>query len=230
MEIPVCENSPARCTMPHTIKLLNLLWLYVYHPRLYAIRRGEQSDIIDEFCSVCRSHFPYQKVQDTSQNYFITINFKPQTEITHVQNRMLKIILKKWITKYYYVYEQRGTDLETVGSGLHVHLLVCDSPKSKSSEVVREIYSSVKSMVGSKSSVDVRKIPFEWVYDKLKYLSGEKWDVEKLPKVQMDKIFRQKYSLLDIYTNQNDIQEDVYQEKNFQPISPQELAEACCEN
>jgi len=133
--------------------------------------------------------------------YFVTINWKsgvrPDQTVRVIQN----ILSKKWVPReYYFVYEQRGTDTDSVGTGYHNHFLFIDLDKPKC-HIQREIFSTVKNLVGNKMHVDVRQIPKDWVQDKLDYMLGKKWDPEKDPKCHIDKIFRSINNLDALYAS-----------------------------
>lgn len=129
-------------------------------------------------------------------NAFITINFRPGID-PEVPVRLLSNILnKKWIpSKYAYVHEQRGETIEDIGIGHHVHLLLesVDKPKS---HIHREIYNTVKNHVGCRLHVDVRMIPSDWLEDKYSYINGTKWEPEKSSKIEIDKLWREKFPFL----------------------------------
>ena len=127
-------------------------------------------------------------------NAFITINWKPGTTPENTHNIITNIITKKWIDEYAITWEQRGEDEDSLGTGYHNHILLINLEKPKS-QIHREIYSTVKNLVGNKFHVDVRMIPASWIDDKLEYMKGNKWDPAKAKKAQMDKLFRSKYEL-----------------------------------
>ena len=127
-------------------------------------------------------------------NAFLTINWKPGTTPENTYNIITNIITKKWIDEYAITWEQRGEDEESLGTGYHNHILLINLEKPKS-QIHREIYSTVKNLVGNKFHVDVRMIPSSWIDDKLEYMNGNKWDPLKDKKSQMDRLFRAKYNL-----------------------------------
>lgn len=140
----------------------------------------------------------YDKIKaqaDSVPFFFVTLNFKPGTEVEVAKKLVSNVIAKKWIGKYYYTYEQRGTSAEELGTGLHVHLVLIPNRTKHVSEVNREIYNSIKNYVGNRYHVDVKMYKSEFLSDKLDYIQGKKWDPEKDPKIKIDALFREKYFL-----------------------------------
>lgn len=91
----------------------------------------------------------------------ITINPFPDACREEFEMCVEKIMMKKWIREIYsYSYEKDDKDR------LHVHCIVYRGVKPKS-EIIREIYSVVKDIVGDKSCIDVQPIAqgVQKVYD-----------------------------------------------------------------
>lgn len=127
--------------------------------------------------------------------YFVTINYKegvPYSEqIKRAQN-----VFKKLKAEGYYTLEQRSEDIENI-RGIHTHLIIFSDKKP--SKVHQYIYESVKSKVGNKKHVDVRRYNIDLLEDKLAYMKGDKWDDDKLQKVEVDKIWKQKNNIDALY-------------------------------
>lgn len=139
-----------------------------------------------------------RKIKNNCNHYFITISLPHITDIEALVRIMERVVMKKWIQNntWYYTYEQRGETEETCGEGLHIHLLILKNKRK--SQVIREISNTFKI---AKNYVDVREGKTEQSYNtRLEYLKGKKID-SKLDRVYIDRLFRQKKNLLDIYTN-----------------------------
>lgn len=142
---------------------------------------------------------------------FFTFNFdSSKIDLGKAIVFMKDIMLKKWLktNEYYFCYEQRGMSLDTMGQGLHVHLLF-KKPQGKSPQhCKRECWSTFKKYCGLKEDDVFDKhflfVPDSWKQDKIEYISGIKKkdpDGTKAIKVKFDRIYREKNSLKDIYSN-----------------------------
>ena len=81
-----------------------------------------------------------------SKNIFITINPNAQITLLDFINKINKMMSKKWITNYLYVYEQRGETEAELGKGFHFHCIL-EKPKGKSySHMIRELSNSANSV------------------------------------------------------------------------------------
>lgn len=140
-------------------------------------------------------------IRRKNKNYcrFITISLPPTFTLIQVQKTMSAVLKKKWITTYYYCLEQRGKTLDTMGDGLHIHLLILNPENSKrKSQIVRELAGTFRI---AKNFIDVKQ-GGEIDFDKfLTYMRGEKKDETKLDAVLINVKWRQKNNLDLIYTN-----------------------------
>lgn len=141
-----------------------------------------------------------------NKTVWITVNPKPETTLTDLKNLITKFVGKKWITsKYAYTFEQRGETPETRGQGIHCHVLVEDRGKKIPSEISRETKRHFSKIVDVSNShcLNIKFIPHKYFNDKMEYLKGNKWDNDKLPKLQQDKEFRRLNELKEIYLSEN---------------------------
>lgn len=156
-----------------------------------------------------------QRTNAKYKNYFITITTTPETDKHHFISQIVKIFGNAVIDKGYLVFEQRGDSKETVGDGIHAHMLVKRDPKIYNhskfqsrifNQIIRlginKTYKSYKNLVRlskmKKSTFSCQNIKDETCKAKLDYISGDK-DPEKLKKVEFDKLFRKKFELKKIY-------------------------------
>lgn len=146
--------------------------------------------------------------KNTNAYGFFTYNFKPEITLGQAIVMMKDIINKKWLqnNEYYYCYEQRGTSIETMGDGLHVHLLF-KKPDGKSPQHCKnECWNVFKKFCDLEPKLIFEKhfkfIPECWKADKIDYISGTKNkdpDGSKTVKVKFDKIYREKNNLKELY-------------------------------
>lgn len=132
---------------------------------------------------------------------FITISLPPvfKENLGKLQGLMSKLLKWKWIDQWEYTIEQRGITPETLGEGIHIHL-INKNPKitKRPSHIVREVsklFNIKKNFVDVETSNDQ-----ELLETRRKYIRGEKKDT-KMDAVKMDKLFRKNNNLALVYTN-----------------------------
>lgn len=137
--------------------------------------------------------------QKDKEYYFITICPYPDLELFKLVNVMEKVLKKKWMKKYLYVYEQRQHESGKPYFGIHTHILVERDGIAKS-DVIREVYNTCKGICGSKQSIDVKLIStLKDLQTRLNYLLGTKATELKQQRQQVDKEFRQANKLSSSY-------------------------------
>lgn len=143
------------------------------------------------------------KQKNNEMIYFLTISFFDNIEIIP---KAIDIVNNKFITmeylrntRYVYAFEQRSINKDDI-YGLHMHMIF-DKKRGddyKKSRLINRIYNTFKN-VCSKNCIDLRIYPADFREDKIKYISGDKWDADKLPKVEVDKYMREIYNLKELY-------------------------------
>ena len=148
------------------------------------------------------------------KNYFITITTPPNTDKHKFIDGCKKLFNNAVIDRGYMVYEQRGETEETVGDGLHCHILAIRNDKYSNSKFTNRLlnqlikleinakYKSIKQLLKlanlDHSPFSFQNIKDETVPKKIAYMEGNKND-EKLQKVKMDSVFRKTFDLEKIY-------------------------------
>lgn len=130
---------------------------------------------------------------------WITVNFKPDVDLHTAIEAVHAFAKRKTIKLIHYSFEQRGETLDAVGHGLHCHMALIPIPTQHG--VTNWVRSSFGRFVGTAKAIDIRSYDVGILDEKLAYLRGEKWDADKLRKVEMDAVFRSKYNLEQVYTN-----------------------------
>lgn len=127
---------------------------------------------------------------------FITINPRPITSVEDLKKfhaLFEKALTKKWIDGYIYCYDQRAdldcwnNQLEKDGDlddwipkiGIHIHMVVKTFTKKKTSEMVRELYSTLKAYLGNPKHVDVQRCKPEKEIGAIDYVLLKKKDDKK---------------------------------------------------
>lgn len=140
-----------------------------------------------------------------NNNYLITIRPKPDTACT-IQDLVImveRLVKRACFLKYCYSYEQKGTCLEDLGNGFHVHIVAQMKQKSKG-EVARDVCSTFNSWIEKgwmtpEAGIDVKvsKNPDELVQN---YLIDYKSDDDhKEPTKEWDNIWRGNNNLQSVY-------------------------------
>lgn len=157
------------------------------------------------------------KVENTDADYlFVTVNPKPDITFEELQKAVKKLITKKWLTRYIYVYEQRGKTPDEAGIGFHFHMLL-DKQGKPEYDCKREIANTFQHVCNielGRSNRWTKTGPFmcEKTFNKnyknrLTYMISQKETIDKETgeynykdiKQTMDKLFRSKLQLEDYY-------------------------------
>ena len=143
-----------------------------------------------------RKEAKVQRSGKSCDNYFVTINPKPDVSFDELKTCVDKILKKNWIDSYIYSYEQRS---EESGKyyGFHVHLMI-NSYDRGMQNAKKEIYNTVKHIVGNPNHLHISGVTpgtEDMVRD---YIHGDK-EAGKMQKVQVDKEFRKAFGLQDVY-------------------------------
>lgn len=145
-----------------------------------------------------------KKVKDT---HFITLNFKPLEE---KDKKIIPDIIRdglndcKYIKNYRYCIEQRGKNPQSVGLGVHSHIIMTTTPNVRPESIRKSLYKKFSAYMSDKAKVDTQKIKTEKDerhFDD--YILGikqnTKEDPDKKLKAKIDIIFRKKYNFELIY-------------------------------
>jgi len=133
---------------------------------------------------------------------FITINPKPGILHTTFLEKVKKDAHRPLFKSGNYCFEQRGKDTLTMGTGLHAHLAMVRETSYKPSQIHQILADSwlKAGLIGHKKHIDVRAYPLSFMSDKLDYMSGKKWDKDKEQSVIINKEWRVKLGLNNIYS------------------------------
>lgn len=157
--------------------------------------------IYNEYIERYRFLHKQEEIRENSKYVFITINPNQYITLLDFINKINKMMSKKWITNYLYVYEQRGENLSELGKGFHFHCIL-EKPKTKSyNHMIRELSNSANSVCDTSNFhfFNIKSISEEECQRKIKYITGRKADDTKHLKQDMDIIFRQNHNILSYY-------------------------------
>lgn len=167
-------------------------------------------------------------------HYWVTLNVAPGVLLDDVQSKVRKFVNRKMCATTEWVYEQRGATEDEMGKGLHVHMLVRPAKPIGLTQFRRNTVSTFKTLVGNEKAVDVRPCKAQSDVEKRrKYMSGEKDDPEKMKKCAVDKMWRSKNNLSDMYKHENgenDLQEEASSEEDDCVSQTSSLCQKECES
>lgn len=135
---------------------------------------------------------------------WLTVNPSPETNLSTFIQIVQKMLQKKWIQSYVYVYEQRGQSEEELGKGFHLHAII-KKPEDKSpAHCIRELASTFKKVCDTSNYhlFYTKWIGQEEYIRKLEYILGQKESTlenNKEQKQAMDKIWRNARSIEPYY-------------------------------
>lgn len=142
--------------------------------------------------------------------YFLTINPRPDIKLSEFVKTIRKALLKKWITYYIFVIEQRGENEEELGKGFHTHIIF--NKGIKHCKVVLEMSNTFKKLCDTSNYhlFNLKNIGDLEKQRKIEYITGTKADPAKHLKQQMDIIFRKKENLKSYYISEDAPEENLY--------------------
>jgi hypothetical protein len=151
----------------------------------------------------------YNKCENNKEKYkdfyFITINpawdqegFN-EDEFIKACHEMCRYC---WAQEGMWCIEQRGTSIETLGQGIHYHMLL--KKYNIGEKKLRDnLYNKFKSFFTKKCKlenvVNVKRKSIQFLQDKIDYIKGLKEDEDKLVKCKFDKEFRKLKHLEEYY-------------------------------
>lgn len=135
---------------------------------------------------------------------FLTIN-PPDGKLTpeELLKMCIRAMSRKFIGKYHFVIEQRGKSIDENGKGMHAHLLFERNVNYKPATIKRDLKNTFKKCFYkiNDSNFNFKKCGQEFYKARLSYIKGNKTGLEKDEKMEVDKYFRNKFNLKNIYEN-----------------------------
>lgn len=159
----------------------------------------------------------YSKIKNRRSNggalyryYWVTVNVAPGVGLADLQAKIEKYVHRKIIKRAEWVIEQRGKSENTMGEGMHMHMLVEQSGALFLGDFTRNTRNTFKTLVGNDLHVHVLGCKSEKdVEARRKYMEGEKVGkteaegAEKREKCAIDKVWRLKNNILPMYIHDN---------------------------
>jgi len=152
----------------------------------------------------------YQKLKSIDSFQWVTVNPKPETSFESFKKDVDKYVNQKHIEAAEYVYEQRGSNDDTMGQGFHVHLLV--KTKTNKADFEKRTRAKFSKYCGNDKHIYMKSCPLKFIKDKQAYMRGEKIEPGKETKCEIDKLWRIKNNLNQYYITNNGIQTESLEE------------------
>lgn len=188
------KNWPAYvCNMPFSKENFNLI---------YENLAARQIELIEE-----RQELLSNKSTDILTEFmFITVRPDPKKNITlkWLYDKTFKYLKSKCVSDYLLVFEQASECVSNMGQGLHVHFLI-KSKYRKYCELrkhLRSTYFDCSDKLDFAINIKNCKTIHD-VEKRKKYMLGAKDGQEKQQKVEIDKLWRQRWNIEDFYGNIN---------------------------
>jgi hypothetical protein len=99
-------------------------------------------------------HDDYTEFCQPSKHYFITVRPKPEVAFDDFYDAVHKWIERKCVISYKLSFEQKGTEVEDLGKGFHVHMVLSTTHRSKG-ECLRDACSTFKH-VAAENCIDCK--------------------------------------------------------------------------
>jgi len=168
----------------------------------------EQGNIMTELKEIedkTRTSLLQKRAEKRLDRYiFLTIS-PPDNKIK--PSEFLKIceraMSRKFIVKYHYVIEQRGTTIGLSGKGMHAHLLFERDVHYKPAVIKRDLKNTFKKCYVkiTDHNYNFKKCGKEFYTKRLEYIKGNKTEEGKDLKMVIDKHFRKLNNFKEIYEN-----------------------------
>lgn len=134
---------------------------------------------------------------------WVTINPKPDVSLESLVKIAKKLQKRAFVDECMWVVEQRGHNEETLGKGIHVHMLIKRKLDYKPYKCMKYLRNGCKKIVGNINNdnhVFIKVIGDEYAKDKIMYMSpGGKNGDGKDKKQDMDVIYRKNQGLEPFY-------------------------------
>lgn len=191
-------------------KMKKLLSLQAKHkPQVYRDTFIHYVDILDELDELEETDDNSGLSSKDTLAYFVTVNpdtALPRWDFSTFVDKVERFVRRKFVSFYYYSFEQGGSTPETVGNHPHVHILIYldkSNQQSQPKKVKRAIQTTFESFCDTKNNTfcNIKPISADKIEIKRRYIMGRKSKKEKIEKIEFDNHFRAALGLQPYYTN-----------------------------
>lgn len=142
----------------------------------------------------------YSREEKVKPWFFITINPKSEIVWKDFHQKILSITKWKPFQKGYFVYEQRGDDKETMGKGMHCHMMI-EKHSMEFKRCCSRLQNALKDFCEKpfENTINVkRKIEAHARETLDEYMTGLK-EKDKMQKVSIDEVWREELNISPLY-------------------------------
>ncbi len=140
-------------------------------------------------------------IKKLTEYMFITLSPKDTVSIKTLYDKTIKMVKNKTILEYLFVFEQRSKDINNT-YGIHMHLLI-KHKFPKYSRLFKQLESTYKDTVGNIHNYNFLDIKHNDtnrdVLNRVEYMIGDKKDLDKQEKQNIDKQWRQRWNIAEYY-------------------------------
>ncbi len=236
LNIPIEEKNIllARCTKKCQ-KAYDKFWEQLVISELrYKCQLGiENSYIQDIYNENAKMRLELLKKNENPINQWIWLTIRPPEFVTFMEfkKQVDKMLTKKWLKTYLYVYEQTGVNEKELGKGKHLHILI-NRHNKKQSHAETEIRNTFKAWFDydkpeAHHYFNYMNIHENFIKIKIANMLGNKESTSennKYIKQHYDRLFRKKMYLKDFYKSEDFIIPDDIQFYNNSTSLPSEDA------
>ncbi len=147
-----------------------------------------------------------EKTADAHNNryFFITINPPPNTDLLKFIKKVEKYSTRILCVQSQWVFEQRGVDISSAGTGVHCHMLVernLNYKPCKFKDYTRNAFKCLFRQNNhlNNSLLNIKPCCMNFLKDKIEYMTGDKTGDGKQEKQDIDIIWRENNNLLSFY-------------------------------
>lgn len=181
-----------KCRKKAKEKVLTNAFTQLYTQQIYT-NKPLDDRILKHAQMLTQKSLKLRKKKRSSEYYFVSVSPESHHTIEDLKYKVEKYVDRKLCVGTIYAYEWNKRGIP------HVHILVRQLEYSDT-DFRKNTYNSFKTLVGNKKCVDIRAIPEDWVDDKIDYIKGDKWDIEKEELIKIDIQNRLEYRLEPFYT------------------------------
>lgn len=197
-----CEN-PSECLK--TVKMIE--------PTEYCLQpmRDFRQAYAENFRKLLKTKMKYSQTKTTTPLTwcFITINPKPNVELSLFMKKLNQFVKTKIFADYIAVVEQRGLATEALGKGFHAHILFKrHTPLNEGlppTNIKRNVKQSWKRYceVSNPHILNIQFVGDDFAVDKYEYIMGTKTAEGKKDKQLGDVVWRQENNIPEYLGNKN---------------------------
>lgn len=171
------------------------------YEKLYNGAIADQMDTFDKALQICEQM--QQRVPASCNAFVVTVAPRHDVEFVDFFTISQKFARSSMFVAYAYAFEQKGTNLDTIGEHAHCHFVIATTySKSHVLRRVRELFGQMCGESGMQ--VDKSKTPENFLQKYLiEHVGREDSEDAKSLTTSTDALWREQMNLLPLYTSEN---------------------------